>query len=268
MYNRGNNQGTNAQQKPEYVLQRANDLIKIMIGNGEREKRTALEHLHSYISVKRSRSVQWNKVNESLMKRHVELCVDLRDDRTAKDGLHQYRNLSQQMDPNSLEIVVLYLIELAEARALSAKSKADSVALAAAAKIQDLDQEESPESIMLSSMTDEGSRDRTDREVVVPWLKFLWEIYRAILELLYKNAKLEKVYHLAATRAFKFCQDYQRTAEFKRLCNMLRDHLVNLQRQAGSDRNKADKDQPSRRTQWEWTPRSCRIPFADSLQPA
>jgi hypothetical protein len=73
----------------------------------------------------------------------------------------------------------------------AAKAKADKVALAAAARVSDLDQEESPESIMLSSMTEEGAKDRTNREVVVPWLKFLWDAYRAVLELLHKNAKLE-----------------------------------------------------------------------------
>ena len=233
-------------QKPEYVLQRADELIKMAIGNGEKEKRLALDHLHGHIQASRNkRQTQWNKVYESLMKRHLELCVELRDDRTAKDGLHQYRFMSQQMDPNSLENVIFYLIEMAEAKALTAREKADTVALAAAAKVQDLDQEESPESIMLSSMTDEGSRGRTDIEVVVPWLKFLWEIYRAVLELLYKNSKLERVYHSAATKAFKFCQDYQRNLEFKRLCGMLRDHLVNLQKPT----NKTGKV-PT----WEWTP--------------
>ena len=28
---------------------------------------------------------------------------------------------------------------------------------------------------MLSTMTDEGDGDRSEREVLVPWLKFLWE---------------------------------------------------------------------------------------------
>jgi translation initiation factor 3 subunit A len=235
-----------ASQKPEYVLQRANDLIKTAIGSGDREKRLALDHLNAHLSSKRNnRGTQWNKVYETLMKRHLELCVDLRDDVTAKDGLHQYRFLSLQLDPHSLETVVFYLIDMAEARAQSARTKADKVALAAAAKIQDLDQEATPESIMLSSMTDEGSRDRTDREVMVPWLKFLWEIYRAVLELLYKHAKLEKVYHSAASRAFNFCHEYQRNLEFKRLCNMLREHLNNLQKPPNKN---------SKQTPWEWTP--------------
>ena len=226
-------------------MKRVNDLINSAVGNNEKEKRFALEQLHSVIGVKRKGV--WTKVYESLMKRHLELCVDLKDHHTAKDGLHQYRNLCQSVDPNSLEVVILYLMELSEERATAARQKADKVSLAAAARVSDLDQEETPESIMLSSMTEEGAKDRTDREVVVPWLKFLWENYRAILELLYKLPKLERTYHKTCEKAFKFCLDYTRIMEFRRLCEMLRQQLSNLQKApvAGNQRNA--------RPQWEWT---------------
>lgn len=70
------------------------ELINSAVGsNAEKEKRLALEQLHSVLSVKRKGI--WTKVYESLMKRHLELCVDLKDHLTAKDGLHQYRNLCQ-----------------------------------------------------------------------------------------------------------------------------------------------------------------------------
>jgi translation initiation factor 3 subunit A len=137
-------------------------------------------------------------------------------------------------------------MELAEARTTAARQKANKRALVDAARVSDLDQEETPESIMLSSMTEEVAKDRTDREVVVPWLKFLWESYRAILELLYKIPKLEKAYHAFAERAFKFCLEYNRVMEFKRLCDMLRTQLINLQ--------KAPAATARVRTQWEWTP--------------
>eukprot|EP01038_Epipyxis_sp_PR26KG_P009766 gene9766-13137_t len=239
------NRTVNSSVKPEYVLKRVNDLINSAVGNNaEKEKKYALEQLHLVIVVKKKNV--WSKVYEQLMKRYIELCVDLKDHLTAKDGLHQYRNLCQSVDPNSLEIVIVYLMDLAEARAAAARQKADKVALAAAARVSDLDQEETPESIMLSSMTEEGSKDRTDREVVVPWLKFLWESYRAILELLYKIPKLEKVYHKTCEKAFKFCQEYSRVMEFRRLCDILRMHLVNLQKAPNlSARNI--------RPQWEWT---------------
>ncbi len=232
--------------KPEHVLVRANDIVRSATGSGEKEKIIALDQLHVTIAnASKRKQSQWSKVYEQVMKRHVELCVDLKDHRAAKDGLHQYRNLCSNVDPNSLEIVILHLMELAENQAILAKQKANKVALAAAQQISDLDQEETPESIMLASMTDEGAKDRTDREVFGPWLKFLWEIYRAILELLNRNSKLEKVYHKTCEKAFKFCQDYSRKVEFRRLCSMLRDHLVQLNKTAGQI--------PKSRSVWEWS---------------
>eukprot|EP01032_Pedospumella_encystans_P025833 gene25833-29185_t len=57
-------------QKPEYVLKRVNELINSAVGsNAEKEKRLALEQLHSVLSVKRKGI--WTKVYESLMKRHL-----------------------------------------------------------------------------------------------------------------------------------------------------------------------------------------------------
>lgn len=143
------------------------------------------------------------------------------------------------------------MMELADARATAARSKADKVAIVAAARVSDLDQEETPESIMLSSMTEEDAKDRTDREVVVPWLKFLWESYRAILELLYKIPKLEKAYHAICEKAFKFCLEYNRVMEFKRLCDMLRMQLTNLQKTPAATARV--------RTQWEWTPEAVEL---------
>ena len=138
-----------------------------------------------------------------------------------------------------------YLLELAESRTNAARLKSDELTLIAAARVADLDQEETPESIMLSSMTEEGTKERTDREMVVPWLRFLWEIYRANLELLYKIPKLEKVYHDTCRKAFKFCLDFKRSLEFRRLCEMLRNQLINLQ--------KTPPVTARNRVIWEWT---------------
>lgn len=86
----------NTAAKPEYVLKRVNDLINSAVGsNADREKGVALDQLHAIICVKRKGV--WTKAYETLMKRHIELCVDLKDHMTAKDGLHQYRNLCQNV---------------------------------------------------------------------------------------------------------------------------------------------------------------------------
>jgi translation initiation factor 3 subunit A len=93
--------------------------------------------------------------------------------------------------------------------------------------VEDLEAIETPESILLSTVSGEQSRDRTDRAILTPWLKFLWETYRTVLEILKNNARLEIMYHSTTLQAFQFCQKYIRKTEFRRLCELLRNHVQN-----------------------------------------
>ena len=99
--------------------------------------------------------------------------------------------------------------------------------VASGTNIEDLEAIETPESILLSTVSGEQSRDRTDRAIVTPWLKFLWETYRTVLEILKNNARLEVMYQSTALQAFGFCQKYARKTEFRRLCELLRNHVQN-----------------------------------------
>jgi len=188
--------------------------------------------LHDVLTAKKSRT--WVKIFEAIMFRYVDICVELQMHRHAKDGLHQYRNISQQQAPQSLEVVINYLVKAAETRAYEAADAAKKANLAAK-QVADLDCEATPESIMLSTMTDEGDCERSEREVLVPWLKFLWETYRSVLDILRTNSKLEKVYHSTSQKAFAFCQRFDRKTELRRLCETLRQHLSNLQRAAATN---------------------------------
>lgn len=129
-----------------------------------------------------------------------------------------------------MQLVLKKFIELAVQKVTAAQQKADEVqesieATAATSSVDDLEASETPESILLATVSGEQSRDRTDRAIVTPWLKFLWEAYRTVLDILRNNARLEILYQSTATQAFDFCLKYTRKTEFRRLCELLRNHV-------------------------------------------
>ncbi|XP_050380282.1 eukaryotic translation initiation factor 3 subunit A [Argentina anserina] len=204
--------------KPENALKRAEELINVG------QKQDALQSLHDLITSKRYRA--WQKPLEKIMFKYVELCVDLRKGRFAKDGLIQYRIICQQVNVSSLEEVIKHFMHLSTEKAEQARTQAQ--ALEEALDVDDLEADKRPEDLMLSYVSGEKGRDRSDREVVTPWFKFLWETYRTVLEILRNNSKLEALYAMTAHRAFQFCKQYKRTTEFRRLCEIIRNHLANL----------------------------------------
>lgn len=219
--------------KPELALRRALEL------QGINQSEAALTLLHDVLSSRRHRT--WSIVYEQIMIAYLNLCLKLHRAREAKDGLHQYRNLTQSQAPGSLEKVIRYLLEKAEDQCNRAKATADAAAAAASeipTPMSVLDDDEDgegesgigPQAILLSSMTTDPAKNQRDSLLLLPSLKFLWEIYRAILDILRSNSKLEHVYHATSVSAFQFCRTYQRRTEFRRLCDLLRMHLGNLQK--------------------------------------
>ncbi|KAF2435595.1 translation initiation factor 3, subunit A [Tothia fuscella] len=210
--------------KPENVLKRAQELI------GVNQSQAALLILHESVVSKRSRNNPITTL-EPVMLLFVDLCVELRKGKLAKDGLYQYKNTAQNTNVGTIELVFKKFIELAEAKVTEAQAKADAVQSTLeptdTANIEDLEASETPESILLSTVSGEQSKDRTDRAIVTPWLKFLWETYRTVLDIFKNNARLEVMYQTTAHQAFAFCSRYARKTEFRRLCELLRNHLQN-----------------------------------------
>ncbi|KAE8352066.1 hypothetical protein BDV28DRAFT_135780 [Aspergillus coremiiformis] len=211
--------------KPENVLKRAQELIAVG------QAPAALNVLHEHVTSKRTRSSPIASL-EPVMLLFVELCVDLRKGKAAKDGLYQYKNIAQNTNVATIEIVLKKFIELAEKKVTEAQAKADEIqssleSAAPSTNVEDLEAIETPETILLATVSGEQSRDRTDRAVVTPWLKFLWETYRTVLEILKNNARLEVMYQTTALQAFQFCLKYTRKTEFRRLCELLRNHVQN-----------------------------------------
>ncbi|GAA5943920.1 translation initiation factor eIF3 core subunit a [Sporobolomyces koalae] len=215
--------------KPEMVLRRADELLSV------NQPTAALSAISEVFSSKRFRSTPLSTLEPILIK-FLELCVDLRKGRTAKDGLIQYKNVAQNTSVQSVEVVLQKFLEHSRAKLTDAIAKVDELEGTiekkdgADADVEDLEATETPESILLSAVSEEKSRDRTYRTLVTPWLRFLWEAYRTALDILRNNARLEVLYQTVSQDAFQFCLRYQRKTEFRRLCETLRSHLTSSQK--------------------------------------
>ncbi|XP_068597655.1 eukaryotic translation initiation factor 3 subunit A-like [Brachionichthys hirsutus] len=203
---------------PEVAFEMANEFLEVG------KKQPALDVLYDVIKSKKHK--KWLKIHEPIMLKYLELCVDLRKSHLAKEGLYQYKNICQQVNIKSLEDVVRAYLKLAEEKTETAKGESQQMVL----DIEDLGNIQTPESVLLSAVSGEDTQDRTDRLLLTPWVKFLWESYRQCLDLLRNNSKVERLYHDIAQQAFKFCLQYTRKAEFRKLCDNLRMHLSQIQR--------------------------------------
>ncbi|PWN20732.1 hypothetical protein BCV69DRAFT_282953 [Microstroma glucosiphilum] len=209
--------------KPETILKRSEELVNVG------QSPAALAALGEVITSRKFKTTPLTSL-EPIMMRFVELCVELRRGRTAKDGLLQYKNISQNTNPQSIENVIKHFIKLSETRVTDAQSKAE--AAAADLDVDDLEESETPEGMLLGAVTSEENKDRADRALVTPTLKFLWEAYRTALDILRNNARLEVPYQQLVHQVLKFCLQYKRKTEFRRLCDLLRTHLQNVSRLA------------------------------------
>lgn len=205
-------------QKPEAALKRAEELIQVG------KEADALDTLHDTIKARRHK--QWTTVHEQIMIKHMELCVDLKKQHLAKDALFQYKALTQQINVKSLETVVDHFLKLAESRTEDAQKQS----IEKVEEIGDLDQGDVPERLLLAVVSGAAAQDRMDRTVLAPWLRFLWDSYRNCLELLRNNAQVEQLYHSISRQSFTFCLKYQRRTEFRKLCDLLRMHLNQIQK--------------------------------------
>lgn len=188
----------------------------------------ANQALYDIITDNQTRRRQWSKTYEGIMLKLMELSVQLRKPLMVKEALHKYRATCMQSNVGSLDEVVRYLVKLSEARTEAARQKVDLEAVALGADDLEEDAMETPDTLILEAAGNALTKERIDRQEVVPWMRFLWEVYRVSLDIVKSHSKLELCYHEMAERAFAFCGKYKRFMEFRRLCDMLRQHLNQL----------------------------------------
>ncbi|CAB0010643.1 unnamed protein product, partial [Nesidiocoris tenuis] len=185
-------------QRPENALKRANEFIDV--GKPSR----ALETLYEVFRNKKWAYTWSESLLEPIMFKYLDLCVELKKSIIAKEGLFQYRNMFQSVNVGSLENVIRGYLRMAEEKTESAREKSQQAVI----DIDDLDNLATPESILLSAVSGEDAQDRSDRTILTPWVKFLWESYCQCLELLRTNAHCETLYHdIARMEAYKAIED-------------------------------------------------------------
>jgi len=85
------------QARPENVLKRAQELM------GVGQSNAALSLLHEHVTSKRTRNSPIVSL-EPVMLLFVELCVELRKGKAAKDGLYSYKNTAQNTNIGTIEV--------------------------------------------------------------------------------------------------------------------------------------------------------------------
>ena len=85
---------------------------------------------------------------EPVKSRYLELCVEMRKAKAAKDGLIQYRQVCQQVNVGSMEVVLRHYMDLADAAAEKAFAEAEKITgqnMENLLDFDDLEAEETPD---------------------------------------------------------------------------------------------------------------------------
>ena len=204
--------------RPENALKRAEELISVG------ESQAALQSLFDFFTARRIRFAEPSSV-EPIVFRFLELGVDLKKGRKIKDALHQYKKLVQGSPEGlaSVSAISRKFIDIVEKKIAVEQAKEGE-------KVEededdDLESQITPENLLLSAYEEDQTVAGFNDEALTSWMRFTWESYRAVLDLLRNNSQLEITYSGVVNRTMMFCLKNNRKNEFKRLADMLRQHL-------------------------------------------
>ena len=151
------------------------------------ENKHILQSLHTSLSA--LRRTPWKAVYETMMKKHVELCDDIQDHLFTRDGLHIYRSICLPAEPNTFKATILFLFDLAEDKVIRT---AQNIQI----NIVDTDP------LLITS--DQYLLRHLDHELPgTSERAFLWEAYRAVIEILHKTGKFDTLLRSACERVIR-----------------------------------------------------------------
>ncbi|XDT06965.1 PCI domain profile [Nakaseomyces glabratus] len=204
--------------RPENALKRADELISV------NEKPAALQSLYEFITARRIRYATPSQV-EPIVFKFLELGVELKKGKLIKDALYQYKKLVHGSAEGLVSVgaVLRKFIDYVETKLASEQAKAEEKQKEEVS--DDLEGGVTPENLLSSVYEADHSVAGFNDEALNSWMRFSWESYRTALDLLRNNSQLEITYSGVVSRTMQFCLKHQRKNEFKRLAEMLRQHL-------------------------------------------
>lgn len=142
------------------------------------------------------------------MERFLSLCTSLRKPRLARDALGLYRIAAQSVSVQSVEKIINKFIAGSEEKLAKAQQEAKSILgeeSSAEAKKGDVEDDLElplqPDTLLMDSLVVEEvateDKDRVERSVVNPWMRFCWEAYKSCLDVCKSNSRLEVVYQVS-----------------------------------------------------------------------
>eukprot|EP00392_Amoebophrya_sp_AT5.2_P018483 g19035.t1 len=217
-------------QKPENALRRAKELASV----GNEEDALALcANVMGHRKFKNSNTL--HVMEQIAILALSQLSVGLKDLKSARDVLINYRSMTQTTATSSLEKVVREFRTAAENLVKQSRDQA-SQCLDAENAPEDLELLDTPDNALRKALKPKETRDQEKKErEVLENVRFLWETYKQVLDVFKTNGKTEDLYNETAQRALQFCLDQKRTNEFKKLCDLLRNNYQNLFKRAAAN---------------------------------
>lgn len=161
--------------------------------------------------------------HEDIIELYVKLSVDLKYN--ARDGLNSFKIMTQNSHVPILEKVLVYYCKITREKISAAQE--ESAKLGADVEVKE-EEDDDEQTALLSALVSGDNQELADKQVLNPWLKYMWDVYRTVLEILKNNIKLEDMYHTVAREALEFCLEFKRNHTFRRLCETMRNHLTQL----------------------------------------
>ena len=175
----------------------------------------AVDLIIQFFSNRRNKS--WTKHHESLMNLFMDIGLNLREPQMIKDGLSLYRNITQQSNPKSLANVIDRLLQRINDKIAESKVKAKKSNV-------------SCERLLLNQVQFKTGEECAEDHFMLPWIRYAWECQRNVLDVLQGHNAFQPIYHKVLKDTHAFLSKFERTREFRMLCNNVSKHYQNVVR--------------------------------------